>query len=159
LSQNFLNVRFKRQAARLGRFRKFIGNVHRELPWEDFSTNGRQKTAIHGSVNAPFRLIRYALLLSRRTTLTRELRDPSPYTPKKTQRVRRIFLNLCSNPNSNPASGASFPLDIRGFKYIGIIAPRERFSATKLGTVFWNRLSPKTLQRRRSAPSKSLKVR
>jgi hypothetical protein len=50
--------------------------------------------------------------------------------------VRCIFLNLCSNANSNPASGASFALSIRGFKDIGIIAPHERFSATKLGTVF-----------------------
>jgi hypothetical protein len=36
----------------------------------------------------------------------------------------------------DPQSGAWFALSIRGFKYIGITAPYERFSATKLGTVF-----------------------
>jgi hypothetical protein len=47
-----------------------------------------------------------------------------------------MSLNLLSNANSNPASGASLALRIGRFEHIGIITPHERFSATKLGTVF-----------------------
>jgi hypothetical protein len=48
-----------------------------------------------------------------------------------------------------------------GFESIGTIAPQRtvlRDQTWNLGTRFWNRLSPKALQRRRSAPPKSLQV-
>jgi len=43
------------------------------------------------------------------------------------------------SPNSNPASGESFPLDIRGFKYIGITDTRtvlREQTGTASGTVY-----------------------